>query len=77
MMKAHPLHRRRSLRKRYGHAQKAKFHKDDEVKFTWAGSRFNQTATVEYVRRDGALVVHFDSDPPDALTVVQAYEVAK
>jgi hypothetical protein len=55
---------------------RSKYKKDDRVKFTWAGPRYDQKATVEYVRSDGDLIVHFDQDPKDGIVVVKEFEVA-
>lgn len=56
-------------------AKKSKFTVGDRVWFTYAGPRFKQEGSVEHVRKDGLLIVHFDADPPDAILVVQPYEV--
>ncbi len=65
----------RSLRRRHGHAR-SKFKSGDRVVFTWAGPHHRKTAIVEHVRKDGALIIHFDTDPPGVILVVQPYEVA-
>jgi len=54
---------------------KSKFKVGDRVWFTYAGERFKQEGTVEHVRKDGLLIVHFDADPPRTILVVHPYEV--
>jgi len=57
-------------------APKFKYSAGDRVWFTYAGPRFKQEGTVEHVRRDGVLLVHFDGAPPETILAVQSYEVA-
>ena len=42
--------------------KKSKFKLGDRVWFTYAGRRFKQEGSVEHVRKDGLLIVHFDAD---------------
>lgn len=56
-------------------ASKSKYSAGDRVWFTYAGPRFRQEGTVEHVRKDGVLLVHFDGAPPGAILAVQSYEV--
>jgi hypothetical protein len=56
-------------------APKSKFSVGDRVWFTYAGPRFKQEGSVQHVRKDGLLFVHFDGDPPGADLIVQPYEV--
>ena len=56
-------------------ASKSKYSVGDRVWFTYAGPRFRQEGIVEYVRKDGVLLVHFDGSPPGTIVAVQAYEV--
>lgn len=57
-------------------APKSKYSAGDRVWFTYAGPRFKREGSVEYVRKDGLLLVHFDGDPPGTALVVQPYEIA-
>jgi hypothetical protein len=56
-------------------SKKSKFKVGDRVWFTYAGDSFKQEGSVEHVRKDGLLIVHFDVDPPDSGRVVYPYEV--
>lgn len=53
---------------------KRKFPIGTRVKYDMAGALHNRLATVEHVRNDGNLVIHFDGDPPGAILV--AYPTA-
>ena len=54
---------------------RSKYKPGDPVVFTHAGPNFQRTATIHTVRKDGALIVHFDDDPPRSILVVQPYEI--
>src|ERR1700733_1312699 len=54
---------------------RSKYKPGDAVVFTHAGPNFQRTATIHTVRKDGALIVHFDDDPPRSILVVQPYEI--
>lgn len=55
--------------------RRSKFKKGDRVRFTYAGPNFNRVGTVEHVRRDELLIVHFDDAPENAILVVRPYEI--
>ena len=72
------------LRRRYGHAlsvaakqAQRKFPKGQRVLYAKAGPHYGQHATVEYVRPDALLVLHFDGDPPGMILVAYPTDVQR
>jgi hypothetical protein len=43
--------------------------------FAMMGDRFRAEGTVEHVRKDGLLIVHYNDDPPGAISVVHPSDV--
>ena len=56
---------------------KSKFKPGDRVTFTWAGKNYGKKGLVEYVRKDGNVIVHFDNDPPGTILVVLPFEISR
>ena len=56
---------------------KSKFKAGDRVVFTQNGKRFGQTGSVEFIRKDGGVIVHFDDDPPGTIVVMTPLDIDK
>jgi hypothetical protein len=65
----------RALRRRYGHVYKSRFKQGQRVEWVRSGPRYGQLGTVEHVRPDGLLIVHFDVDPPRHILVTDPNDV--
>ena len=56
---------------------KSKYQVGDRVMYVCNGKRFKQTGSVHHVRKDGLVIVQFDTDLPGAFLVVQPLDIVK